>query len=285
MFHRKSTFSVALLQQKDIERVVARSNVIAARVWRMAAAVARANKIHTSTGLRVRDFYEYETDLVEAELITLMSYAFLLRTRLGRRRRSLAKSLVLSVQLSVQSDARRIADQFDLDLGKLKDRFEPLARKAVKKTFADIRSTMNTALARATKEGRSTQRAVEDVIASLRKHGIHPRRNSYIETLVRTHAAVAYGAAHRISFDSDPDVVGFEYVTVGDNRVREAHVKLDGTYRLKDDEFWDTFWPPNGWNCRCQAVAVYDDSIMQTRIPRGVEPDEGFDFDPGDLAR
>lgn len=44
-----------------------------------------------------------------------------------------------------------------------------------------------------------------------------------------------------------------EYVTMKDNRVRPAHVYLDGIIRRKDDNFWNTFMPPNGWNCRCKV--------------------------------
>lgn len=44
----------------------------------------------------------------------------------------------------------------------------------------------------------------------------------------------------------------FEYVTKKDNRVRPAHQYLDGIIRRQDDNFWNTFMPPNGWNCRCK---------------------------------
>ena len=44
-----------------------------------------------------------------------------------------------------------------------------------------------------------------------------------------------------------------EYVTMKDNKVRPAHVYLDGIIKQKDDKFWDTFTPPNGWMCRCKV--------------------------------
>lgn len=44
-----------------------------------------------------------------------------------------------------------------------------------------------------------------------------------------------------------------EYVTMKDNKVRPAHVYLDGIIRNEKDNFWDTFMPPNGWNCRCKV--------------------------------
>lgn len=42
-----------------------------------------------------------------------------------------------------------------------------------------------------------------------------------------------------------------KYVTVGDDRVRPSHAKLDGTIRRVDDPFWDTHFPPWEYNCRC----------------------------------
>ena len=44
-----------------------------------------------------------------------------------------------------------------------------------------------------------------------------------------------------------------EYVTMKDNKVRPAHVYLDGIIKQSDDNFWSTFMPPNGWMCRCKV--------------------------------
>ncbi len=47
-----------------------------------------------------------------------------------------------------------------------------------------------------------------------------------------------------------------EYQTIGDGRVRDAHAQLDGVIKPVDDVFWQTYYPPNGWNCRCEAVSL-----------------------------
>lgn len=53
------------------------------------------------------------------------------------------------------------------------------------------------------------------------------------------------------------DVAPFlKYVTAGDERVREEHRGLDGTIKRKDDPFWRTWYPPNGWNCRCDVIEL-----------------------------
>lgn len=44
------------------------------------------------------------------------------------------------------------------------------------------------------------------------------------------------------------------YKTVGDGRVRPTHAALDNISRPVRDKFWDSYMPPNGWNCRCTVI-------------------------------
>lgn len=44
-----------------------------------------------------------------------------------------------------------------------------------------------------------------------------------------------------------------KYVTAHDDRVRQSHRELDGVIRTVGDAFWDLYYPPNGWNCRCDV--------------------------------
>lgn len=45
------------------------------------------------------------------------------------------------------------------------------------------------------------------------------------------------------------------YKTVRDARVREEHRMLEGIARPMSDAFWRTYYPPNGWGCRCDVQA------------------------------
>lgn len=42
-----------------------------------------------------------------------------------------------------------------------------------------------------------------------------------------------------------------QYRAVLDSRTRAQHRSLDGAIRAVDDEFWNWFYPPNGFGCRC----------------------------------
>lgn len=47
-----------------------------------------------------------------------------------------------------------------------------------------------------------------------------------------------------------------QYRTAEDEKVRESHALLNGITLPAGDPFWDKYYPPNGWGCRCQAVQV-----------------------------
>lgn len=47
-----------------------------------------------------------------------------------------------------------------------------------------------------------------------------------------------------------------QYRTAADGRVREEHAALHGITLPPDDPFWASYFPPNGWRCRCTAVQV-----------------------------
>lgn len=59
-----------------------------------------------------------------------------------------------------------------------------------------------------------------------------------------------------------------KYKTQGDDRVRKEHEKLDGIIAPLDSPFWDKYYPPNGWRCRCDVVQTAE---TPNQIPKEVE--------------
>ena len=80
-------------------------------------------------------------------------------------------------------------------------------------------------------------------------------------------------AARWQAIAADGDDYLLQYRTAKDERVREQHRILDGITLPPSDKFWDEFFPPNGWNCRCTAVQVnpkrYPESNSEEAIQRG----------------
>ncbi|MFA7448801.1 MAG: phage minor head protein [Weeksellaceae bacterium] len=62
-----------------------------------------------------------------------------------------------------------------------------------------------------------------------------------------------------------------QYRTANDDRVREAHAALQDITLPKDDPFWVSYYPPNGWRCRCQAVEVRKSKYEESDSDRAVE--------------
>jgi len=48
----------------------------------------------------------------------------------------------------------------------------------------------------------------------------------------------------------------WQYMTMGDDRVRPEHAVLDGFVARAIDPVWHKIYPPNGFNCRCHVIAL-----------------------------
>ncbi len=93
---------------------------------------------------------------------------------------------------------------------------------------------------------------------------------SWLETEYNTAISSANASARWAEYDQDKDVMPFlKYQTVEDDRVRDDHALLDQTVKPVDDGFWDTYYPPNGFNCRCTTVQL----PAGTSSPDGPRPE------------
>ncbi|MCS7029806.1 MAG: phage minor head protein [Bacteroidia bacterium] len=73
-----------------------------------------------------------------------------------------------------------------------------------------------------------------------------------------------------------------QYVTAHDDHVRPAHKALDGVIKPVDDPFWNTHYPPNGYNCRCTVKKLSQLPEDYQDKPIDVQPEnELFDNNPG----
>lgn len=94
-------------------------------------------------------------------------------------------------------------------------------------------------------------------------------------------------------FERDGDRYNLQYRTAYDDRVRETHAALHNVTLPPSDPFWEKYYPPNGWRCRCTTVQVrkskYPESNSTDARLAGAEAtagrDELFRFNPGKERR
>ena len=86
---------------------------------------------------------------------------------------------------------------------------------------------------------------------------VHEAYNvNYLRTEYNFARASALMAARWKRFERDGDRYLLQYRTISDDRVRRTHRMLHGITLPISSPFWDKYFPPNGWNCRCTVVQV-----------------------------
>lgn len=80
--------------------------------------------------------------------------------------------------------------------------------------------------------------------------------SNYLRAEYNFVSASAEMAARWESFMEDGDRYYLQYRTQRDDKVRPEHAVLDRVTLPPSDSFWEEFYPPNGWNCRCTVTQV-----------------------------
>ena len=102
--------------------------------------------------------------------------------------------------------------------------------------------------------------------------------------------ASATMAAKWEQFEEDEDRYNLQYRTANDDKVRPEHAALDRVTLPMSDSFWKTYYPPNGWNCRCTVVQVrkekyeetnHDEAMTRGEKATGKDAKGIFHFNPG----
>lgn len=136
----------------------------------------------------------------------------------------------------------------------------------------DVLSDIKTALEKALEEGNTLQSFINDLMPTLERKGwvgkgymidhdtgeiegklLNPTR---LETIFRTNTQTAYMAGRYNQMMENVEYRPYwEYSAVMDGRVRPSHAALNGRIFMFNDPFWESFFPPNGFNCRCSVRA------------------------------
>ncbi len=267
-----------------VQQKLERAQVLASLHVARSLGALRKYAVRSLRDLAVPDLRRGVPQRLVDDLVEAMTFADLVGRQVSLL---LLQEAGLRVSASLFDDAmEELATQFEVDLDELQETYRSRALKVVNDTSRHVERELRAAIAEANRQGLTGRDAVKQVTERFDALGLSPRNSYSVENLVRTQTSLTFNAA-RWRADQDPtvrDVIwGYTYNTVGDDRVRDAHADLDGVTLPKDDPFWRRFWPPNGWSCRCQVIPLFAPPDQQVRPPRDAEPDEDFDFNPGEV--
>lgn len=140
-----------------------------------------------------------------------------------------------------------------------------------KVTRMDLLNDIHEELLDSMKDGRSFKDFQESIKPKLQKKGwwgitevVNPRTGEVktidvnarrLKTIFETNTRMAYNVAREEAMDALPLSVYRRYVSVLIASTREAHARMHGIIKHKDDVFWKKNSPLNGWSCKCKKTA------------------------------
>ncbi len=167
-----------------------------------------------------------------------------------------------------------------------KAQYEALTERARTRAFTvaglarqDQVGAIYAALARALEKGEPLAHFKKRVAALIEQQGWVGRRAWRVENIYRTNMQAAYQAGRYAQMKRVARRRPYwRYVAVRDRRTRPTHRALDGKIYPHDHPFWETWYPPNGFACRCTVQTLSRTQVeergleVETKIPRLVEP-------------
>lgn len=185
---------------------------------------------------------------------------------------------------------------------KLENEYKTRAFSVAGYTSLKMLETFKETLERALEEGATKEEFRQEMNRFLGKKGYAGLTPFQADNIFRTNMQTAYQVGHYRRM-TDPEVVSrrpyWQYDAVEDSRTRLAHRGMHGKVFAADDPFWDTWYPPNGYRCRCGVRTLSSRQVaalgleVETGVPAFVEtgsrlvpavPDPGFDANPAKRA-
>ena len=152
---------------------------------------------------------------------------------------------------------------------------------------ADLLSDIKAELIDAMETGITADEFRKQIDTIFEKHGWSKLQPYRIDTIFRTNMQIAYQSGRYRQMTTDTVLVMrpyWRYIAVLDGSTRPEHAAMHGKIFKNDHSFWDTWYPPNGYNCRCMVQTVSEREMkregwdIETKDPTGeLMPDTGWD--------
>jgi len=140
---------------------------------------------------------------------------------------------------------------------------------------AALLEDFHNAVTSALENGSTLAKFREDFDQIVAKHGwdYNGTRNWRSKIIYQTNMSMArsagrWAAIQRVK-EHRPYIM---YDAVNDARTRPQHKAWDNLVLPVDHPFWETHYPPNGWNCRCDALSMSEHDLKKRGLKVSEDP-------------
>ncbi len=157
--------------------------------------------------------------------------------------------------------------------------------------LSDIHGAMEKAIADGETFGDFRNR-IDEIMENRGWKGLAPHR---LENIFRTNIQTSYMAGRHAQMKQVAKRrLYWQYNAVNDGRTRPTHAAMNGKVYPHDHPFWNTWYPPNGYRCRCSVTSISKAELeeegltVEKEIPKdpvtgeAYRPDKGWNFNPAE---
>lgn len=125
-------------------------------------------------------------------------------------------------------------------------------------------TTVFNSLQAAIDKGISFSEFKKDCAEIFARRGWTGKREWRVQNIFRTNIQTAYNSGRYKAQKENADVFPYlQYNAVNDRRTRPTHAAMNGKIFPLDHPFWDTWYPPNGYRCRCSTLSLTEGQIKR----------------------
>ncbi|MEF2965660.1 phage minor head protein [Paenibacillus sp. M1] len=130
-------------------------------------------------------------------------------------------------------------------------------------------------LLKAIEEGKTMREFKDRMNDFLERRGYEGITNFQADNIFRTNVQTAYNVGHYKQM-TDPSVLRlrpyWQYDAVNDQHTRPSHLAMDGRVFRADDPIWNTWYPPNGFRCRCGVKTLSERQVRERGLTVETSP-------------
>ena len=161
--------------------------------------------------------------------------------------------------------------------------FAKLSAEAKVKAFSisgiakgDELTSVYNSLQRAINEGISFSKFKAECAEIFSSRGWTGKRDWRVQNIFRTNIQTAYNSGRwKKQKELAESFPYLQYSAVNDRRTRPTHRAMDGRVYPIDHPVWDTWYPPNGYRCRCSTFSLTEGQVEREGLT--VEIDDPTD--------